>query len=157
MFWESVVSGAAQSMTPHARRTNKEPIAQPTNKRTLMKQMISVLLLATACGIVPAVGALTPADEASLLFIKQEEKVARDVYRALYAKWGQSTFQNIAVSEQRHMDAADGLIARYRLHDTTPAESGEFTIPELQELHDQRVAASISAGLGGACSRVGGD
>jgi hypothetical protein len=39
------------------------------------------------------------------------------------------------------MDAVDGLIRRYRLTDTTPAEPGKFTIPELQALYDQLVIA----------------
>jgi hypothetical protein len=46
---------------------------------------------------------------------------------------------NISVSEQQHMDAVDGLIQRYGLTDTTPAEPGQFTIPELQTLYNELV------------------
>lgn len=106
-----------------------------------MKKITSVLLLGAICGFAPAASAVTPTDAANILFIKQEEKVARDVYLVLHAQWGHVTFQNIAVSEQRHMDAVDGLIRRYRLTDTTPAEPGKFTIPELQALYDQLVIA----------------
>jgi hypothetical protein len=105
-----------------------------------MKEITSVLLLGAMCGFAPAASAVTPTDAANILFSKQEEKMARDVYQVLYAQWGHVTFQNIAVSEQRHMDAVDGLIRRYRLTDTTPAELGKFTIPELQALYDQLVA-----------------
>ena len=85
--------------------------------------------------------ALTPADSASLLYMKQEEKLARDVYQALAVRWDHATFRQIATSEQRHMDAIDRLIARYGLTDTTPAESGRFSIPELQKLYGELVTA----------------
>lgn len=85
--------------------------------------------------------AITPLDASNILFIKQEEKLARDVYLALYERWGQNTFRNIGQqSEQQHMNAVDGLIALYSLTDTTPAARGVFTIPELQALHDELLA-----------------
>jgi hypothetical protein len=107
-----------------------------------MKNMLLTRSLAAAIvlgGFASIASALTQTDADNILFIKQEEKVARDAYQALHARWGHSTFANIAVSEQRHMDAMDGLIARYRLTDTTPAESGKFTIPELQKLYDELI------------------
>lgn len=102
-----------------------------------MKKHLALLLLSL---LGPAAFALTTTDADNLLFIKQEEKLARDVYQTLGAKWNHPTFANIAVSEQRHMDAVSNLIARYRLTDTTPAEVGKFTIPALQELYDRLVA-----------------
>lgn len=91
-------------------------------------------------GLLPAALALTATEASNILFMKQEEKLARDVYQVLHAKWGHVTFENIAVSEQRHMDAVDGLIARYRLIDTTPTEAGKFTYSELQALYDELIA-----------------
>lgn len=84
--------------------------------------------------------ALTPTEASGVLYMKQEEKLARDVYQALAVRWDHVTFRNIAIAEQRHMDAIDGLIARYGLTDPTPAEPGRFSIPELQKLHDGFVA-----------------
>jgi hypothetical protein len=83
---------------------------------------------------------ITAADANNILFLKQEEKLARDVYQALAAKWQHATFANIAVSEQRHMDAVDRLIEAFGLEDTTPDATGQFSIPELQELHDDLLA-----------------
>lgn len=103
---------------------------------TFTKAIVAAVLMS---GFVAAAFALTATESSSILFMKQEEKVARDVYRVLYAKWGQVTFGNIAVSEQRHMDAIDNLIARYRLTDATPAEAGKFTYPELQALYDELI------------------
>ena len=48
---------------------------------------------------------LNQAELASLAFMREEEKLARDVYTNLYAKWGVSIFNNISKSEQTHMDA----------------------------------------------------
>lgn len=119
-----------------------------TSPRSPLARLGRALTTAGALALVlaaPIARALTPAEITSLLFLKQEEKVARDVYQALAAKWGQPAFQRIAQSEQQHMDALDGLIARYGLADTTPAEAGRFTIPELQSLHDELVAAGQSS------------
>jgi len=115
---------------------------QQTNNTVINLAKLARTVLATVMfsSFVSAASALTTAEASSILFMKQEEKLARDVYQALSAKWGGVIFANIAVSEQRHMDALDGLIARYRLNDTTPAEAGKFTYPELQSLYDQLVA-----------------
>lgn len=102
-----------------------------------LRTLIAALLLG---GFASTAQALTQSDVDHLLYIKQEEKVARDTYQALSARWGHVTFANIAVSEQRHMDAMDNLIARYGLEDSTPEAAGEFSIPELQALYDELVA-----------------
>ncbi len=105
--------------------------------KMLSKTLLTAILMT---GWLASASALTADEVDSILFMKQEEKVARDVYQVLYQQWGHVTFGNIAVSEQRHMNAVDNLIARYRLVDTTPAEAGKFSIPELQALYDQLVA-----------------
>jgi hypothetical protein len=82
---------------------------------------------------------LSDEETASLLYMREEEKLARDVYNALYAVWGQPTFQNIASSEQAHMDEIKLLLDRYGLSDPALAP-GQFTDPSLQALYDQLVA-----------------
>lgn len=83
---------------------------------------------------------LSQAEIDGLLWMREEEKLARDVYNALYATWGLSVFQSIAQSEQTHMDAVKGLLDRYGLADPAAAEPGVFTNPELQALYDRLVA-----------------
>jgi len=87
---------------------------------------------------------LSPEEISALLFMREEEKLARDVYNALYVIWGQPTFTNIASSEQMHMAEIKLLLDRYNL--ANPAlEPGSFTDPNLQALYDQLVAqGSIS-------------
>lgn len=115
-----------------------------------MKKRNPILLLVIAltfCGMMqsalakkvwrnpPATTALTAEESADLQFMREEEKLARDVYRTLYAEWGTRIFNNISQSEQKHMDAILGLLNKYSIKD--PAlESSLFSDPELQELFD---------------------
>lgn len=75
-----------------------------------------------------------------LLFMREEEKLARDVYLELAEIWGQNIFSNIASSESAHMDAVLGLIIAVGEDD--PAEfldAGEFNNQELQDLYDDLI------------------
>src|SRR5512139_1141758 len=82
---------------------------------------------------------LTAAESAGLLYMREEEKLARDVYNQMYTLWGLPVFQNIASSEQTHMDQVKLLLDRYGLAD--PAmDPGKFTDPTLQALYDQLIA-----------------
>jgi hypothetical protein len=82
---------------------------------------------------------LTAEESAGLLYMREEEKLARDVYNQMFTLWGQKTFQNIASSEQTHMDQVKLLLDRYGLAD--PAlDPGKFTDPALQALYDKLIA-----------------
>ena len=89
---------------------------------------------------------LTPAEEDCLTYMREEEKVARDVYLFLYEKWQSRVFKNIAASEQTHMDAVKTLLDRYGIADPAAGkEVGEFTNPNLQALYDELIdAGSVS-------------
>jgi len=87
--------------------------------------------------------ALTEAQKAALLFMYQEEKVARDVYVNLGAKYPTaSTFANIAVSEQTHMDSVEKLCIKYgvNISNVDEAAIGIFVLPELQSLYNVLLA-----------------
>ncbi|GAB4429605.1 MAG: hypothetical protein Kow0031_10170 [Anaerolineae bacterium] len=87
-----------------------------------------------------AAAALSEADADGIRFMREEEKLARDVYLTLFDEWGLRIFQNIARSEQMHMDAVATLIDRYGLTDPARPEIGVFTNPDLQQLYDDLVA-----------------
>ena len=73
-----------------------------------------------------------------LNYMREEEKLARDVYLMLYEQWGIRIFQNIAKAEETHMSAVAGLLERYGLPDPAADTAvGVFTNPELQALYDQ--------------------
>jgi hypothetical protein len=88
---------------------------------------------------VEAAGQLTEAEIEGILYMREEEKLARDVYLTLYDAWGLPIFQNIARSETTHMAAVLTLIDQYGLADPAAGEVGLFTDPTLQGLYDQLV------------------
>lgn len=81
----------------------------------------------------------------ALFYMREEEKLAMDVYTALYQKWELSIFSNIAESEERHFDAIGTLIARYGLDDPAQSEPGIFSNQEIQDLYDGFIAEGIGS------------
>ena len=59
--------------------------------------------------------ALTDDETDWLTYMREEEKVARDVYLYLNEKWNVRIFKNIAASEQTHMDAIKALLDTYTI------------------------------------------
>ena len=85
---------------------------------------------------------LSEQEQEGLLFMHEEEKLARDVYLYFYEKYDAAIFSNIATSEQRHMDAVKLLIEKYELTDPVLSDVvGEFANSDLQELYNNLVAA----------------
>lgn len=73
-----------------------------------------------------------------LLLMREEEKLARDVYTFLEKKWGMKIFSNIASSEQTHTDAVKTLLDRYGLADPVKNDSiGAFTSDKISQLYKQ--------------------
>jgi hypothetical protein len=95
--------------------------------------------------------ALAEEEAAGLLFMREEEKLARDLYNAFAEQWDLPIFSNIARSEQRHMDSVARLLTRYGLDDPTAGKGpGEFSDPALQALYDDLLAqgsVSVEAAL----------
>jgi hypothetical protein len=75
-----------------------------------------------------------------LVFMREEEKLARDVYLAMYNMWQHIVFNNIAVSEQRHMDTMKKLLDKYQIQDPAQSAAGAFTDQGLQSLYDTLIA-----------------
>ena len=55
--------------------------------------------------------------ESQLQNLREEEKLARDVYLTLHQRWGVPIFDNIASAEQRHMDRIGAILAARRIPD----------------------------------------
>lgn len=76
-----------------------------------------------------------------LLYMAEEEKLARDVYLALYDMWGSRVFLNIANAEQQHMDAVSAIMNDKEI--TNPVENSEIGVfhnTEIAELYESLVA-----------------
>jgi len=84
----------------------------------------------------------------SLQLMREEEKLARDVYTTLYTKWGINVFLNISSSEKQHMDAVLTLLNKYDLPDPVGSNAvGVFSDPKLQNLYTQLVTAGSTSAL----------
>lgn len=96
---------------------------------------------------------LNEAETASLTYLREEEKLALDVYTQLDSIWGASikVFGNISKSEATHTEAVRQLLLRYNLTDpSVNLGSGRFVNATLQGLYDSLVSqgtASLSAAL----------
>lgn len=75
-----------------------------------------------------------------LAYLLEEEKLAHDVYQAMYDKWGARVFGNIKGSETMHGDMVWAVMESRSLSDPRKTEFGKFTNPELQTLYDQLIA-----------------
>lgn len=98
---------------------------------------------------------LTDIEIEYLLFMREEEKLARDVYIVMYEEWGIPVFNNISKSEQSHMDAMKVLLDKYGLKDPVGDNGvGEFKNEDLQSLYEDLVALGSQTSLDGL--EVGG-
>lgn len=84
---------------------------------------------------------LSQSEIEGILFMREEEKLARDIYLALGEIWDMNIFNNIAKSEQSHMDAMLTLIEGFGLEDPVSNNGlGEFSDPDLQSLYNSLIA-----------------
>ena len=89
----------------------------------------------------PPTPVLTEEVAEHLLFLREEEKLARDVYLYFFDAYQVPVFKNIAGSEQNHMDAVKRLLDTYGLDDPAAGlDEGEFIDPLLAELYDDLVS-----------------
>lgn len=88
----------------------------------------------------PQSSSLSETEVTGLLLMREEEKLARDVYLMLADMWGLNIFSNIARSEQTHMDTMKTLLGLYAIEDPVRDDSvGTFSNPDLAVLYTQLV------------------
>ena len=109
---------------------------------------ISTMDVATLSSVLATypLAALSPAEAASLAFMREEEQLAHDVYAVSATLWPQVIFSNIAESEATHSAAVKALLDRYQLLDPLAGlPNGVFATPDFQALYDSLVAISQSS------------
>ncbi|MBI2511836.1 MAG: DUF2202 domain-containing protein [Opitutae bacterium] len=85
---------------------------------------------------------LSAAARDALLFQIEEERMAREIYAALEAKWSLPQFRHIQRAEQRHEDALRALATRASL--TPPAAvAGKFAAAVVQQRYDELLARGL--------------
>lgn len=89
---------------------------------------------------------LSSEEVGALLFLREEEKLARDVYITLVEAWGQRIFSNISSAEQRHMDQVLTLLETHEIPDPVTDDTvGVFTDERLTELYGTLVAQGLES------------
>ena len=79
--------------------------------------------------------------------MREEEKLAGDVYQALFAVWGLPIFDNIQQAEQTHTVAVKTLLDRYDPRDpAADAAPGEFENATIQNLYNDLVYSNLERG-----------
>ena len=84
--------------------------------------------------------ALSEAEAEELTYMREEEKLARDVYILMHDLWTASIFDRIATSEQQHMDTMEKMVVKYNLPDPVLPGYGTFTNLYLQSKYDELIA-----------------
>jgi hypothetical protein len=87
---------------------------------------------------------LSTAEQATLIYMREEEKLAHDVYAQFNTQYAANTrvFGNIATSETTHTESIRQLLVRYTLADPAATTApGVFQNATLQGLYTQLVAA----------------
>ena len=92
--------------------------------------------------------ALSALEVDNLMYMREEEKLARDVYLTLFDAWGLAVFENIAASEQTHTDSVKDMIEKYRLADPVVDDTrGVFVNQDLATLYATLIARGMQSSL----------
>jgi hypothetical protein len=142
-------NGHGDAFSGHAEAQSGEPFAQAGNGPGSKKGYG-----ATEDEFQRASGQLSADEISGVRSLLEEEKLARDVYLALYRNWGYEAFHKISESEQSHMDALIGVLEQAGVSDPTAGFGpGEFATGAVQDLYmgftgqgGQSLAAALRAG-----------
>lgn len=116
-------------------------------KKQLLFRVITILLLTISFSLLYGCSddddnnitpnqTLTELDKSALLFMLEEEKLARDTYIYLDDMWSVNQFANIKNSEQTHMNSVENLLIQNNI-EYTILPIGEFENQMLQDYYDQ--------------------
>ncbi len=110
-------------------------------KKLIFIAIITVYMFASCTKDNNSEISLTDQEKSDLIFLRQEEKMAHDVYVYSYRKYGNTIFNNISNSEDTHMDAVLTLMSKYNIDDPAVGMAeGAFENDDLQLLYDQLIS-----------------
>lgn len=98
---------------------------------------------AGAAASATALAPLSDDEVATLLWMREEEKLARDVYIAMTGKYTDKVFSNIAAAEQKHFDAIGRKLELYGIPDVASSGVGEFSNDALRALYKDFVEQGL--------------
>lgn len=106
-----------------------------------MKKIVFVMfglsILFSNCSNDENLTPLTEVEKNDLLFLREEEKLARDIYIYAYNKYQNTVFNSISQSEQKHMDNVLSILNQYSISDPASTQLGVFNNAALQSLYSQ--------------------
>ena len=82
---------------------------------------------------------LTEKERAGLLYMREEEKLAFDVYSLMLEKWQVNVFNNISQSEERHVNFVKNVLSSYDIEDPYLEKRGSFANKNLEKLYNDLI------------------
>jgi hypothetical protein len=147
-----VIIGGLMGWYVHGIGGTEETVTETKNVMSGKQELPTVTNATDFVSIRPAIASLpeqTISDEErnGLILMREEEKLARDVYSVLYDTWGMQIFSNIAQSEQTHTEAVKTILTKYNITDPVTDDTiGVFVNNDLQKLYIDLIAqGTISA------------
>ena len=93
---------------------------------------------------------LSSTERDNVIWMREEEQLARDVNRVLARRWGNGPFANVAGAEATHIDAVQMLIERYGVNELAPgAVEGVYSAPTLSRLYQEFVTTGSASYIDG--------
>lgn len=85
-------------------------------------------------------GSISQLEKDGLIWMREEEKLARDVYITLNTQYNSRVFTNISLSEQKHMNALKNLLDKYRIADPVENDAvGYYTNEYFKTLYNELI------------------
>jgi hypothetical protein len=103
-----------------------------------MKKILLILSLIFSANLYAQ--SISENEKAGILLMREEEKMARDIYQSLNEKWNQVPFSHISESEIYHMSQMKALIDKFQLTDPVTKNAdkrGVFENSSLKKLYDE--------------------
>ena len=139
-----VVGGCDGASTPADAAASHDAVGPASEDAGMSSDTASADDAASRDDAASAVGC-APGLAADLCFLREEEKLARDVYLALFAQTDIMVFDNISRSEQSHTDAVAGvLVARSIPDPVTDDTPGVFHDPTIAGLYTSLTEAGAA-------------
>jgi len=83
-----------------------------------------------------------------LVYMREEEKLARDVYITFFETWSLPVFDNISDSEETHTTQVEDMLEKYRVPDPVVDDTvGVFVNPDLASLYTTLVGQGYASSL----------
>ena len=131
-----LLAGCASPIAPNAEPQVVNPSASSSAEETVAPEITSE----PKAPVVDKGIANADATEEQLVYLIEEEKLAHDVYSAMFDLWGSRVFGNILKSEETHQSQVLTVMETRDIDDPRSSKAGVFVNAELQALFNELIA-----------------